>query len=165
MIRLTDLTRQWRREGRKTLVPFLTAGYPDRQTFAELTGAVARSGCRLMEIGVPFSDPVADGPVIQWASQAALDGGMTLRRALALVGEVRNAGALPVVMTYLNPVLRRGAGRFARRAVEAGATAGEHDARFHDVGAEFGRRLLERLLGIGQAECPRRSHFQNRTPF
>jgi tryptophan synthase alpha chain len=114
MIRLTDLTRQWRREGRKTLVPFLTAGYPDRQTFAELTGAVARSGCRLMEIGVPFSDPVADGPVIQAASQQALAQGVTLAEALAMAGAAHREHGLEVVlMGYLNPILHLGAEKFA----------------------------------------------------
>lgn len=114
MSRLTDLTRQLRREGARTVVPFLTAGYPDRETFARLTGAVAAAGCRIMEIGVPFSDPVADGPVIQAASQQALAGGMTLFEALTLAGAAhRDHGLEVVLMGYLNPVLSLGAERFA----------------------------------------------------
>jgi len=120
MTALERVCRAGRERGEKALVPFVTAGYPDERHSLELLAACARRGCEVVEIGVPFSDPVADGPVIQQASQAALDGGMTLRRALDLVAELRDEPVQPVMMTYLNPVLRLGLADFARRAARAG---------------------------------------------
>jgi len=120
MNRLERATRELRERGETALVPFLTAGYPDERTSVELLVAAADLGCPVVEIGVPFSDPVADGPIIQRASQASLDNGMTLRRALDLVAEVSTSSALPVMMTYLNPVLRLGMREFARLAARAG---------------------------------------------
>ena len=106
--------------GRAALIPFFTAGYPSRAaSLAALRGA-ADAGADLVEVGVPFSDPLADGPTIQGATHAALQGGMTAAGVLALV---HDAGlAIPVVlMTYLNPVLAYGARRFAADALAAGA--------------------------------------------
>lgn len=121
MTRLEDHCRARRAGGRKMLVPFLTAGFPDERTSLDLLAACLDQGCEVVEVGVPFSDPVADGPVIQQASQAALDRGMTLLRSLDLVRELStDKRALPVMMTYLNPVLRLGFGAFARAAAAAG---------------------------------------------
>jgi tryptophan synthase alpha chain len=79
--------------------------------------AVARAGADVLEVGVPFSDPLADGPVIQRASERALAGGMTLRGALDVVRRVRSAVDTPIVLfTYANPVIRMDAQAFARRA-------------------------------------------------
>jgi tryptophan synthase alpha chain len=114
MNRLSSLTRQMCTGGVKTLVPFLTAGYPDRETFAQLTAAVAASGCRIMEIGVPFSDPVADGPVIQASSQRALAQGVTLTEALKMAGSAHQDHGLEIIlMGYLNPILSFGPEKFA----------------------------------------------------
>lgn len=114
MTRLAEITSGLRAEGTKALVPFLTAGYPDRMTFHRLTAAVAASGCRLMELGVPFSDPVADGPVIQAASRQALDQGVTLTEALTMAGRAHREHGLEIVlMGYLNPILHLGPETFA----------------------------------------------------
>lgn len=110
-----------RRERRAALIAFFTAGYPDRAgSLAALRGAAA-AGADIIELGIPFSDPLADGPTIQRASQAALAGGMTAAGALSLV---REAGlkAPVVLMTYANPVLAYGADRFVRDATAAGAS-------------------------------------------
>ena len=124
MTRLADLTSALRARGVKPLVPFLTAGYPDEATFLGLMGAVKRAGCPLVEMGIPFSDPVADGPVIQASSQRALAGGMTLTRTLELAAMVRAEHDLAVVlMGYLNPILHLGPDRFATACREA-AVAG-----------------------------------------
>jgi tryptophan synthase alpha chain len=115
MTRLDRLTQKMKADGVKAVVPFLTAGYPALGTFDSLVGAVARSGCRLMEIGIPFSDPVADGPVIQASSQVALEQGVNLEMVLEMAGRAGRAHDLDVVlMGYLNPVLHFGAEKFAR---------------------------------------------------
>jgi tryptophan synthase alpha chain len=111
-----------REEGRAGLVTYLTAGDPDPDTSARLFGGLPAAGADLIEIGMPFSDPMADGPVIQEAGQRALKAGMTLRRTLALVRELRRADeATPIVlMGYYNPIYRYGAESFAQDAGAAG---------------------------------------------
>jgi tryptophan synthase alpha chain len=110
------------REGRAGLVTFLTAGDPDPDTSARLFGGLAGAGADVIEMGMPFSDPMADGPVIQEAGQRALKQGMTLRGTLAMVRELRGADdTTPIVlMGYYNPIYRYGAEAFARDAVDAG---------------------------------------------
>jgi tryptophan synthase alpha chain len=121
MTRLSELTARLKREGRKPIVPFLTAGYPDRATFRGVMEAAAEVGCPLVEIGFPFSDPVADGPVIQAASMQALAQGMSLKGTIELAAEVgRDFDLTVVIMGYLNPILTMGADRFARACGEAG---------------------------------------------
>jgi len=111
-----------REEGRAGLVTYLTAGDPDPDTSARLFAGLATAGADLIEIGMPFSDPMADGPVIQEAGQRALRQGMNLRRTLAMVGQLRRADeATPIVlMGYYNPIYRYGAERFTHDAVAAG---------------------------------------------
>jgi len=114
-------TTALRAAGRKALVPYLMAGYPDRATFRRLLAATARAGCELVEVGVPFSDPVADGPVIQAAGHAALQGGAGLATAIDDAGEHASAtGSGIVIMSYINPILRYGLDRFAATAADAG---------------------------------------------
>jgi tryptophan synthase alpha chain len=114
--------RALREEGRAGLVTYLTAGDPDFDTSARLFGGLAAAGADLIEIGMPFSDPMADGPAIQEAGQRALKAGMTLRRTLALVRELcRTDDTTPIVlMGYYNPIYRYGPESFARDAVDAG---------------------------------------------
>jgi tryptophan synthase alpha chain len=111
-----------REEGRAGLVTYLTAGDPDPDTSARLFSGLAAAGADLIEIGMPFSDPMADGPVIQEAGQRALKQGMNLRRTLALVRELRRADeATPIVlMGYYNPIYRYEPESFAQDAVAAG---------------------------------------------
>lgn len=119
--RLGRLTARLKAEGERPLVPFLTAGFPDLETFDGLLSAVAEAGCPLIEIGIPFSDPVADGPIIQSASQHVLERGMTLDRALELAGRAHAAHDLGVIlMGYLNPLLKAGPDAFAVQCGEAG---------------------------------------------
>lgn len=121
MTQLEHTTRAERDAGRKALVPFFTAGYPSEGAFLDLVRVAADAGCRTVEVGIPFSDPVADGPLIQASSLAALRAGMTLRRALALTARATAAtGVGAVVMSYVNPVLRFGAAEFAGAACDAG---------------------------------------------
>jgi len=111
-----------RQEGRAGLVTYLTAGDPDRDTSARLFAGLPPAGADLVEIGMPFSDPMADGPVIQEAGQRALKQGMNLLGTLALVHELRRGDdATPIVlMGYYNPIYRYGAEAFPRDAVDAG---------------------------------------------
>ncbi len=111
-----------RGEGRAGLVAYLTAGDPDPDISAALFAGLPEAGADLIEIGMPFSDPMADGPVIQQAGQRALKAGMTLRGTLALVrGLRRRDDATPIVlMGYYNPIYRHGAEKFVGEAVEAG---------------------------------------------
>jgi tryptophan synthase alpha chain len=108
--------------GRAALVPYVTAGYPDATSTARLLLGLADAGADVIELGIPFSDPVADGPTIQASSFAALSAGMTLVRALSLLREFRAQRETPaVVFSYLNPVLRYGLESFLAEAVDAGA--------------------------------------------
>jgi len=111
-----------REERRAGLVTYLTAGDPDPDTSAKLFARLAPAGADLIEIGMPFSDPMADGPVIQEAGQRALMQGMNLHRTLAFVREMRRLDyATPIVlMGYYNPIYRYGPEVFARDAVTAG---------------------------------------------
>jgi tryptophan synthase alpha chain len=115
------IAARWRALGTtRALIPYLTAGFPTPAASLEALRRVARAGADFVEIGVPFSDPLADGPTIQRTTQRALEQGMTLPRVLELVREA--ALAVPVIiMTYLNPVLAFGVERFAQEAHDAGA--------------------------------------------
>lgn len=112
----------WRATGHRALIPYLTCGFPDPAATPALLDALADGGADVIELGVPFSDPVADGPTIQRASQIALDHGVTLAQVLDVLRAFRRRHDTAVVLfTYLNPLLRYGVERFVRDAVEAGA--------------------------------------------
>ena len=121
MSRLDGIFAGLRAEGRTGLVTFTTAGDPDLERSADLLRVLDRAGADVLEVGVPFSDPLADGPVIQRASERALAAGGTLAAALDLVAGVRaSVGAGIVLFTYANPVLRMGLTAFMARAADAG---------------------------------------------
>ena len=126
-----------RARGRKALVAFLTAGYPHDDAFSDLVSAAVDAGCDVIEIGVPFSDPIADGPVIQAASNAALARGVTLRSTLHLIRRLSPHVPVPLVcMSYINPVLHMGLDAFAE-AANAGGVCGLvlPDVSFEESGA------------------------------
>jgi tryptophan synthase alpha chain len=105
----------------RALIPYVTAGDPDLGMTKTLVREMARRGGDLIEIGVPFSDPLADGPIIQRASQRALQGGTTLRKILRTVSELRRDVDVPLVLlTYYNPVFRYGEEAFVADALDAG---------------------------------------------
>ena len=121
MSRIDDVFAALRRAGRPGLITYVTAGDPTIDRSARVLRALDRGGADLIEVGVPFSDPLADGPVIQRATERALAAGTTLGRTLALVAEERSRLRPPVVLfTYANPVLRMSADTFARDAAAAG---------------------------------------------
>jgi tryptophan synthase alpha chain len=113
--------REAKRERRGALVGYLPVGFPDLDTSIEAAIAMARSGADVLELGLPYSDPVMDGAVIQEATQTALADGFRVGHVFEAVRRVREAVDVPVlVMTYWNPVLQYGVERFARELVEAG---------------------------------------------
>ncbi len=119
--RIANLFSICRSEGRKAFIPYITVGDPSPAETASLVLALERGGADLVELGLPFSDPIADGPVIQRASDRALRAGMTLPRLLDIVREIRQKSPIPLLLfSYLNPLLRYGFERLARDASSAG---------------------------------------------
>src|SRR5437763_4944697 len=113
-----DRIRASKRPG---LVTYSTIGDPDLPRSAEILRALDRAGADVLEVGVPFSDPLADGPVIQRATERALAAGGSLRSALATIADLRPQIAAPIVVfSYANPLLRMGISEFARQAAAAG---------------------------------------------
>ena len=109
-----------RAEGRAALVGYLPVGFPTVQTSIEAMVAMARAGADIIEVGVPYSDPLMDGPVIQRATETALEGGTRVDDVFEAVHAISAAGAAAYVMTYWNLVLRRGVDRFAADLASAG---------------------------------------------
>jgi tryptophan synthase alpha chain len=119
--RLDETFARLRAEQRTGLVAYVTAGDPDLPRSAEVIRAVDRGGADVIELGVPFSDPLADGPVIQRATERALAAGTTLAKVLDLAASLHADVAAPLVLfTYANPMVRMGIPAFARRARAAG---------------------------------------------
>jgi tryptophan synthase alpha chain len=121
MTRISRMFEERKRAGRKSLIAYLTAGDPTPEHTPALVEALLRGGADLIELGVPFSDPIADGPVIQRAGERALSAGTSLARVLEIAREIRQRSEAPLLLfTYLNPVLRYGLERLAHDAAEAG---------------------------------------------
>ena len=138
--RIGRLFDDLKRQGRKGLIAYLTAGDPSLARTPELVDALVRGGADLIELGVPFSDPVADGPVIQRAGERALKAGATLRGVLDVGCEIRRRSEVPLLLfTYLNPVLRYGLEALARDA----AAAGIDGCLLTDVSVEEAREYVD----------------------
>ena len=122
MSRIAGRFNELRARGRKGLIPYVCAGDPSRASTVPLMQALARAGADVIEVGVPFSDPMADGPVIQRAAERAIRHGVGLKDTIAMVAEFRKSDAVtPVVlMGYANPIERMGRSEFARAAQAAG---------------------------------------------
>lgn len=122
MNRLTARFKTLRGQGKTALITYVMAGYPDLETSQHLIPALAGAGADIIEIGIPFSDPLADGPVIQHAGEVALKNGTTTDIVLEMVRQVRGDIDIPLVlMTYYNVVLQQGLAAFAQKAADAGA--------------------------------------------
>jgi len=119
--RIADAFARLRREGRTGLVTYTTAGDPDLRRSGEILKALDCAGADILEVGVPFSDPLADGPVIQRATERALAAGGSLPRTLEMLRSLRGSLSSPIVIfSYANPLLRMGIERFAASAADAG---------------------------------------------
>ncbi len=148
MSRIAGAFDRMRAAGSPGLVAYVTAGDPDLSRTADILISLSHSGADVLEVGVPFSDPLADGPVIQRASERALASGTTLRGALRMIKETRSRITSPIVLfTYANPILRMGEEAFAKAAADAGVDgvlmldlpveeAGPFRARLVDAGID-----------------------------
>jgi tryptophan synthase alpha chain len=118
--RLASMFAECREEGRAALIGYLPTGYPDVPGSIAAMTTLVESGCDLIEVGVPYSDPGMDGPTIARATETALHGGVRVRDTLTAVEAIASSGGRAVVMTYWNPVLRYGVDAFARDLASAG---------------------------------------------
>jgi tryptophan synthase alpha chain len=117
--RLNDLIEKKNKAGEKLLSIFITAGFPEKNATADIVFALAESGVDFIELGMPFSDPIADGPVIQSASQKALDNGITLEFIFDILREIRAKTDIPVIlMGYINPVMQFGLDEFIQKSAK-----------------------------------------------
>jgi len=122
MNRLTQTFEKTRRENRAALIGYITAGDPDIERSCDILDAACGAGLDVLEIGVPFSDPTADGPVIQRAAGRALKSGMTLETGIDFVRRLRKRHELPIILfSYYNPILSMGTKKFVTEAIAAGA--------------------------------------------
>jgi tryptophan synthase alpha chain len=146
MSRIADRFRELRARGEKALIPFVTAGDPDLATTELLVPALALAGADVIELGVPFSDPMAEGPTIQRASERALRAGASLRKVLQLVERVRGSVDVPIVlMGYANNLFAMGEQQFA----EAAAAVGVDGLIAVDLPPEEGETLHAALRARG----------------
>jgi tryptophan synthase alpha chain len=110
-----------KKDDEKIMSLFITAGYPDLDSTVELILGFEKNGADLIELGMPFSDPLADGPTIQYASNVAIENGITMKKIFEMVREVRKSSEIPIIlMGYINPVFRYGVEAFCRDAEDSG---------------------------------------------
>src|SRR5437870_8693555 len=121
MTRIEKKFAQLKSEGRKAFIPYITSGDPSLEITLELVLALDKAGADIIELGVPFSDPIADGPVIQRATDRALHNGVTLHKILQLGENIRRQSEVPIVLfSYFNPLLNYGLDKLANDAVKMG---------------------------------------------
>ena len=134
------------KEKRKVLVAYITAGDPSPERTPALVAALERGGADLIELGVPFSDPVADGPVIMRAGDRALRAGTTVAKVLEIAREIRRSSEIPILLfTYLNPVIRYGLDRLAADAKASGVDG----CLLTDASVEEAGSYVEAMRGAG----------------
>ncbi|MFN3601671.1 MAG: tryptophan synthase subunit alpha [Dietzia sp.] len=119
---LSEVFERCRADNRAALIGYYPAGYPTVEGSIEAVQTMVAGGCDIIEVGIPYSDPMMDGPTIQAAADVALEAGFRIRDTFAVVRAVAEAGAVPVVMSYWNPILQYGVERFAADLAAAGGT-------------------------------------------
>lgn len=144
--RISRLFARLRSDGRPGLIAYITAGDPAPDLTAALVAALERGGADLIELGVPFSDPIADGPVIQRGADRALKAGTTVLKVLEIAAEVRKRSEIPLLLfTYMNPILRYGLDKLARDA----AAKGVDGCLLTDLSVEEADRYVDAMRGEG----------------
>lgn len=163
MNRIQKKFSQLKRARKKALIFFLTAGDPSLSATEKMVPALERAGADLIELGVPFSDPLADGPVIQASSQRALARGVTLHRILRTVARIRRTSGLPLLlMSYLNPIERFGLKAFAKAASASGVDGVIIPDLPPDEGKEIAGALREKGLDLVYLLAPTSSFKRQR---
>ena len=121
MNKIENTFKKLKQTGRKALIPYLMAGDPSLDATKQFVSELEEAGADIIELGVPFSDPLADGPVIQRAHERALQKGISLKKVIALVKEIRQSSHIPLIlMTYYNPVFKFGVETFIKEAADSG---------------------------------------------
>ena len=121
MNKIENTFKELKQTGRKALIPYLMAGDPSLDATKQFVSELEEAGADIIELGVPFSDPLADGPVIQRAHERALQKGISLKKVIALVKEIRQSSHIPLIlMTYYNPVFKFGVETFIKEAADSG---------------------------------------------
>ncbi len=144
--RLQETFKALRETGRKGVIPYITAGDPELAITYELLVAMARGGATAIELGVPFSDPAADGPVIQRACERALSHGVKLHDVIDVAGRAAKASGIPIVLfSYLNPLLRHGLTKLVKDVADAGLAG----VLVTDLPAESAQGFSQALQGRG----------------
>lgn len=147
--RCEALFSRLRKEKRCGLIAYVTCGDPDADTTVRIVLELARAGADAIELGIPFSDPIADGPVIQAAAQRALAHGTSILDVLRIASAIREESEIPLIaFSYLNPLLRFGVERFAREASSAGIDAALLTDLLPEAAVEIQRALHRHHLGL-----------------
>lgn len=158
--RLEELFASCHQHDRSALIGYLPTGYPDVPTSIDAMAALVESGCDIVEVGIPYSDPGMDGPTIAKATETALHGGVRVRDSLRAVEAVSDAGGRAVVMTYWNPVLRYGVDAFARDLSAAGGLGMITPDLIPDEAAEWltasDTHRLDRIFLVAPSSTPQR---------
>jgi len=158
--RLAELFDSCRQHDRSALIGYLPTGFPDVVTSLKAVSALVESGCDIVEVGIPYSDPGMDGPTIASATETALRGGVRVRDSLRAVETVSQAGGRAVVMTYWNPVLRYGVDAFARDLAAAGGLGMITPDLIPDEAAEWlaasDKHHLDRIFLVAPSSTPQR---------
>ncbi len=153
-----NIERQFKRQetsSRKAFIPFVTAGDPDIATSLSIIFKLAEMGADVIELGVPFSDPMADGPTIQRSSQRALDSGTTLQDVLSLAKEFRKQCDVPIVLfSYFNPIMRFGINKFCDAAANAGIDGLLLTDVIEDEAGKISTRLAENNIDLISLVAP-----------
>ena len=147
MSRITKAFIELKKGKRKALIPYIMAGDPSLEASKKLVIELEEAGADIIELGVPFSDPLADGPTIQKASERSLQKGTTLRKVLTLVKQIRKDSEIPLIlMTYFNPVFKFGIEPFIKQAVKAGVDGVIIPDLIPDEAADFTRLAKKHKL-------------------
>ena len=158
--RLAELFDSCRQHDRSALIGYLPTGFPDVVTSLKAVSTLVESGCDIVEVGIPYSDPGMDGPTIASATETALRGGVRVRDSLRAVETVSQAGGRAVVMTYWNPVLRYGVDAFARDLAAAGGLGMITPDLIPDEAAEWlaasDKHHLDRIFLVAPSSTPQR---------
>ena len=158
--RLAELFTSCHQHDRSALIGYLPTGYPDVPTSIGAMTTLVESGCDIVEVGIPYSDPGMDGPTIATATEAALRGGVRVRDSLRAVEAISDAGGRAVVMTYWNPVLKYGVDAFARDLAAAGGLGMITPDLIPEEATEWlaasDRHRLDRIFLVAPSSTPQR---------